>query len=416
MKKVIWVSLFLLLLTVFMTAFACDYSWEYNGRSYTCTLTEHIREYYVDDFNVHRLFTQHEDYRNGGCTIREWLTEPQPHNWVATDEVPATCTTDGKMSCIYCPTCGCIRQDPNVIPALGHIIVDDDAIMPTCTETGLTAGSHCSRCGEAIVPQGVIAAKGHIIVIDPAIEPTETTNGKTEGSHCERCGEILVAQVDIPKLTNTPTSTATAIPTATPIPTPTPTLSPTPTSIPTTAPVFTPITYATPTTTVSNAPSVTNTPKNTTTAAKTDKVIGTPDNSITLTDFFTTDITLFLGESFGYFNADKWIENDATRCMLIVALYTDFTLDENSIAKTFAKKLTIENDSICPDDVCVIQINDVGYLTITIKTEYGLLTFIYTPREKTAMVYVSKCDSNSREVYIDKLIKDSKKNFRMAIR
>lgn len=397
MKKCIWAFIFLMVGLLSLSALACDYSWEYNGKSYSCTLSEHIREYYVDDFSVHRLFTQHYDYRNGGCTTREWLTDPQPHQWVSTDETPATCTNDGKMPCIYCPTCGCIRQDPSVIPALGHIIVEDAAIMPTCTETGLTAGSHCSRCGEAIVPRGIIAAKGHVVVIDPAVEPTLTMNGKTEGSHCERCGAILVAQVEIPKLnTATPTSTDTGIPAVTP--TPTPATTPTSTS---------PTTVTPKATTPNSTSSETKPPQNEPSKELMDKLIEIPDNSLSLTDYFSTEITVLLGESYGYTNADKWIQNDTTRSMLVACLYTDFIFDTNSIAKTFSTELAIENDSVYPNDIWVIQISGADYLTITIKTEYGLLTFIYTPGEKTAMVYVSKCASIDREAYISKLIKYS---------
>ena len=70
----------------------------------------------------------------------------------------------------------------------------------TCTEDGLTDGEACASCGAIIKAQEVIPAIGHTIVEDPAVEPTTESTGLTRGTHCAVCGAILEAQQVVPKL------------------------------------------------------------------------------------------------------------------------------------------------------------------------------------------------------------------------
>ncbi|MBQ7653747.1 MAG: leucine-rich repeat protein, partial [Clostridia bacterium] len=78
-----------------------------------------------------------------------------------------------------------------VVPALGHAIVEDAAVAPTCTETGLTAGSHCTRCDDATVAQEVVEALGHDYVA-VVTAPTCTEGGYTTYS-CSRCDSTYTA-------------------------------------------------------------------------------------------------------------------------------------------------------------------------------------------------------------------------------
>ena len=113
-------------------------------------------------------------------------------NLIYEPDTDPTCTEDGWRNWMHCPACGFDVKD-QVIPALGHKMVDDAAAAPTCTEAGREAGSHCERCGMD-VGRAVIPALGHDVIVDAAVKVTCTTDGITEGSHCARCGQVLVKQ------------------------------------------------------------------------------------------------------------------------------------------------------------------------------------------------------------------------------
>ena len=119
------------------------------------------------------------------------------HTWekdYTIDKEP-TCTAEGSKS-IHCKNCDEVK-DSTVIKALGHDFTGKWKVTKkaTCTEPG-TKTRKCSRCDE--VETEIIPATGHIEVEDAAVAATCTTAGKTAGSHCAVCNAVIKAQEEIP--------------------------------------------------------------------------------------------------------------------------------------------------------------------------------------------------------------------------
>jgi len=132
---------------------------------------------------------------NCGIWLAWWPLCPTGHDWDdgAVTKEP-TCLEDGEKT--Y--TC---QNDPShtyteVIPALGHDLVEHEAKAPTCTEIGWEAYETCKRCDYTTYKE--LPALGHTEEVIPAVAPTCTETGLTEGKKCSVCGEILVPQEAVP--------------------------------------------------------------------------------------------------------------------------------------------------------------------------------------------------------------------------
>ena len=142
------------------------------------------------------------------------------HDWGVTQNISATCTSDGKIV----KTCSsCTETKTEIKSASGHKMSEYSVVkQATCKATG-SKKSTCSVCGYAETAE--IPQKDHDskIVID-ATAPTCTKQGKTEGRKCSGCDKITVAQESVPdlghdygayKITKNPTCTAQGTETAT---------------------------------------------------------------------------------------------------------------------------------------------------------------------------------------------------------
>ena len=69
------------------------------------------------------------------------------HSAVSSERIPALCGDDGMTAGTYCNYCGITLSGREVIPALGHDIVQHEAKLPTFTKPGWDAYEDCSRCG-----------------------------------------------------------------------------------------------------------------------------------------------------------------------------------------------------------------------------------------------------------------------------
>ncbi len=125
-------------------------------------------------------------------TDEDQLVIPAGHKLVDHDEVPYTCSSDGKRAHKECEVChklylneddGLVEanEDDLVLPKR-HTVVIIDAKPATCTESGLSQGKKCQICGEIIEEQKTVAALGHRY---GGWEFNE--NDKVISRLCERC-------------------------------------------------------------------------------------------------------------------------------------------------------------------------------------------------------------------------------------
>ena len=119
------------------------------------------------------------------------------HNYILTEDIDATCTTDGKQ--VYkCQGCGDSYTD--TITAQGHtyrIVVT----APTCEQGGYTTHT-CTTCGDVRVDNRT-PALNHTSELIKGYAATCTATGLTDGAQCSVCGKILTAQEIIPTLGHT---------------------------------------------------------------------------------------------------------------------------------------------------------------------------------------------------------------------
>jgi hypothetical protein len=72
-----------------------------------------------------------------GADAHDWITEE--------DEIPATCTEDGRKAIIRCGNCTKSKTDSGAtIPALGHIDENDDGICDRCYYIIVNTCTNCS--------------------------------------------------------------------------------------------------------------------------------------------------------------------------------------------------------------------------------------------------------------------------------
>ncbi len=88
----------------------------------------------------------------------EALLIPAGHNYEEIIFEP-TCTEEG-YTVHRCKLCGSQYVD-SYIAKLGHNLVTEDEVPPTCTEDGRTAGTYCSRCDYVVSGGEIIPATGH---------------------------------------------------------------------------------------------------------------------------------------------------------------------------------------------------------------------------------------------------------------
>jgi len=141
------------------------------------------------------------------------------HDLVEHEGKEATCTEAGHEAYVTCSRCDYTTYSE--IPALGHDLVEHEGKEATCTEIGWNAYVTCSRCdyttyeeipalghkdenGDYICDRcGEDLCTEHVEEIIPGKDPTCTEAGLTEGKKCALCGEILVKQEVIPALGHT---------------------------------------------------------------------------------------------------------------------------------------------------------------------------------------------------------------------
>ena len=117
------------------------------------------------------------------------------HNYVASETVPATCTSDG-YTVYTCQNCK-DSYKADIVTASGHKY-EAAVTAPTCTEKGYTTYV-CSVCKDTYISD-YTDPNGHTVVTDFAVDPDCENTGLTAGSHCSVCETVIIPQEIIPRL------------------------------------------------------------------------------------------------------------------------------------------------------------------------------------------------------------------------
>ena len=157
---------------------------EWSMKEPTCAAAGYYQEYCVDCGYVNAFTT---------------LPATGEHEWVVTQEVQPTCTTDGTRVKI-CSICGKAADDPGVIPAFGHSIYGVEwqwLVEPTCDTKGKMI-RRCTECGKVMEHMDIDPFGHNWTVVTAGTPATCTQAGVSDLEKCSRCdkqqgGETLPA-------------------------------------------------------------------------------------------------------------------------------------------------------------------------------------------------------------------------------
>lgn len=115
------------------------------------------------------VWTSDDDNHWHLCSCGDKL-DVAAHEEEVRDYQAPTCTEDGCEGGVYCKICNrLIKAGGNVIPALGHDLVEVPAVAATCTTDGNIQYWHCNTCGvnyadpegKTVVNSVVVSKLGH---------------------------------------------------------------------------------------------------------------------------------------------------------------------------------------------------------------------------------------------------------------
>ena len=120
--------------------------------------------------------------------------EPQPCNHQVLDANGAQllCKNVDFESSMECSLCGEMLTGKDLVAAVEHRTPWTlNAVEATCTEDGVTEGKKCLNCNKTLVEQEVVPALGHEIVNTAATAATCTVPAYSAGTQCSRCEEYF---------------------------------------------------------------------------------------------------------------------------------------------------------------------------------------------------------------------------------
>ncbi len=113
-------------------------------------------------------------------TYGEWLVDKE-----------ATCEKDGSKH-RECTDEGCDEKQTEVIPAIGHKMVDGTAVSATCTTSGKTAGKRCANCGYETGRENIPATGHDTEFKNPNSKPATCMSA----AYCGDCGKTYGEKLD----------------------------------------------------------------------------------------------------------------------------------------------------------------------------------------------------------------------------
>ncbi len=131
------------------------------------------------------------NYKEGGVAVQLDNFEIEfsgiLHDTVHYEEIPPTCTKDGREEYIECAKCKVVIKEANIIPSFGgHDLESHIAKEPTCTEIGWNAYEVCLRESCDYTTYKEILAIGHNWKDADCLNPKTCSNcSKTEGDPIE---------------------------------------------------------------------------------------------------------------------------------------------------------------------------------------------------------------------------------------